>query len=398
MFGLGKIISHARCGLVIDVGSTNVAAAIVVSEVGAFQPTVVWTHVVACPLSAEFHLYHQVKQVATAITKLTTVIETKGTRALARHHPRLRLTDTLVSISAPWSYTLPTPVRYQTSRPCMLTKNQLKMLHDAATEHATATSKTTDLFAELGLEIIAGETTYLSANDYTTKNFVGHTIHDLIFKRDLTVADKSLVVATRQLQTSIAPNTNLVIRSFMQNLHQPVVSHTVPEQVYGIMDMNDEATEVGVASDKQLRVVYNHELGINELARQLARLSNQPLTSAYALLLECRDGQPYHLSPSRRQTWEQLLATYLNRQGELITRCARVTEPPRHFIVYGNGPTRDLVVRLTRQVVNQIVPGATVSLASDKSLKLRVSDEPRLAISLTAFHADTQTLADTANA
>jgi len=374
----------------VDVSSTGVAAAIVLSKVGAPKPVVVWTKAVPGMPSSEFHLASQTRQILNTLTKLTAALESNGLPSFMVHHPRLRLTNTLVSISAPWSYTLPTPVVYQAPQPFMVTKKNFQQLLTTATAQIQASAEKKTLFKELELEILAGETTGVAANDYATKNPLGQVVHRLEFNSDITVAHGKLVTAVRRLQNTVAPATKLTIRSFMYCMQQQALTHTVPEQLYGLIDVSGEATEIGVVSDQQLRVSRNNELGINELVRNLSHVSHQPFTSAYTMLLEESNGQQPKLTTSQKRAWQQVISKYLTTQSDLINRCAQAVELPNHFILYSNPPTHDIALSVVRGVIDQKLPGATVSLVSDKVLDVIVNDEPRLAILASAFHNQTQ--------
>lgn len=386
MFGFKKHAPDARCGLLVDIGSASVAVAIVITEPDELQPTIVWTHTERCPISETYTISTQAKRIVAALTNVSLEIGSAGLKALAQHEPAMRITTTQVSIAAPWSYTVPKRVTYSADEPFLVTQKLLADLNAAAERETVETFGKLDLFNELGLETLSGDTHQYVANGYSVNQPPEQTLQKLTLIRDITIAQKQLVDAVREIHQAVVPRSELKLQSFMQELQSETLRHTIQERTYGMVDISGEASEVGIVRDGQLQTVINNEHGYNDLVRGLSSITQQPSTSAFALLQSSSDSTISTLTETQRKQWDQQCTDFVTTIADLIGRTAAMSELPEHYTLHTDTTLRPLMMTLLKRAIAMSTGEATVSLVSEKLLDITSVDETRLALSIAVFH------------
>ena len=391
MFGFGKHAPDARCGLIVDIGSSSIALAIVVSEIDELQPTIVWTHTEHTPIVADYTLANAGKRIIAALTSVSLEAGGPGLVALAKHDARLRITDTQVSIAAPWSYTVPKKVSYRGDEDFVATASLVEELKETAERETIEQHNNLDLFASLGLETLSGETTQWLANGYAVQDPTGQTVRELTLVHNIAIAQKQLVEAVREVHRTIVPHSSLTITSYMQHMRQNVLANTITEHTYGLIDVSGDATEVGVVNNGHLAAVINNQWGVNSLVRELSIITQQPTSSALALVQASTDGNIAGLHDSQQSAWEAVCDTFIQTQSDIIARAAIAAEQPEHYVVHADSSVRSFVLHLMSAAITKNNASSTVSLVSEKLLEVVTLDETRLALAVAVFHTNTCT-------
>ena len=386
MLGLSQHAPDARCGLILDIGSSSVGAAIVVSEVDEPQPTTVWTHIERCPISDSFNITDLAKRITTAVTNVGLEIGGNGLKSLAEHDGRLRIHETMVSVAAPWSYTVPKRITYAADDAFTVTETLLTELARTAERQTTEEYGKIDLFNSLGLEVLSNDSAQFLANGYAVQSPVGQTITDLVHIQNITIAQKQLLEAVREVHSTVVPKSQLTIGSFIQQMRKKVLTHTIPDHTYGLVDVGGDATEVGVVSNDHLSTVINNQWGYNSLVRELAAITKQPTSAALTMLQESADGAIAHLSDAQQEAWQTVCTEFVATQADLIGRSAAMSELPEHYAIHTDTTMRPIVMALFKRAIANSTGNATVSLVSEKLTDVVSVAETRMALSIAVFH------------
>lgn len=389
MFLLAKHAPDARCGVIIDVGSASVAAAIVVSEIGDEQPKVVWTYTERCPIEDEPDTISLAKKVTAALLAVSMEVSQKGLPALAAHDTSLRVGYMHVSVAAPWSYTVPKRVRYQKEEPFLVTNQILNDLITTAEQETTASHAASPMFEQLGLEVIASDTAYVTANGYAIKDPVGQHTTELVLVRKLSICQKRLVDTIRELHESLVPRAKLAVCSFIDQMQQQVLSRTVTTGTYGLIDISGDATEVGIVVDGVLTSVVSNTWGHYAVARQIAQVTNEPLMSAFARLQELTGTKLNCATATQQAASDEILAQFSQELAAVLSRAALTAELPAHFIVHSDTGLQTFARSMTIAAVSTIThtDSATVTTVSEKLISIVDIPETRLALSVAVFHS-----------
>jgi hypothetical protein len=387
MFGFGKHAPDARCGLVVDIGSASVAAALVVSEVDEAKPTVVWTHTERVLITPEFESDELAKRLLAVLTQVGMELSGPGLKALAQHERSLRVGETHVSVASPWSYTIPKRVVFTADQPTIITEAHVKELVTQAERETTEQQGKNPLFNQLGLEVTSGITDHFTANGYLVNDPVGQELKSLSLTRQLTICQKQLLDAVRELHDSLVPRSKLHIRSFMEQLSSQTAANTMAQRTYGLIDISGEAVEVGVVVGGALESVVSNSFGHYSLVRELAALTKQPLEAAFSVLREDTGSPAGGLSIEQQQEYQTVQAAFAKQLQDTITRTAAGTELPAHYLVHCDTGLRAFAESVVRAAANSLHEEPfSISIVSEKLTDIVTISETRLALSVAVFH------------
>ena len=300
-----------RYGVVIEIGSGSVLVAIVKSNQASAHPEIIWSKREHAPRRNESNLATSAKGVMTALMNAMLLIEGEGKKTLAVLSPLATLNHIQVSISAPWSYTITKVINYNEEKAFIITATLLQSLMDAAQKKITEELKENELASDLGLTIMTRATTDIQANEYKIFDPVGQTAESLTLTQVSAVAQAYLTDAISDLHTKTLPKAAMERFSFMLMFHCIIrdIHHQMTE--YCLIDITDEATEIGIVRGGILRYCTHTAKGINTIARDVAGALDIPTDEAYAFLTE-----PYHthaistLSATKLEKTNIILADY----------------------------------------------------------------------------------------
>src|SRR6056297_370105 len=388
MFFSSRHAPDARCGIIIDVGSASVAAAIVVSEVDSPEPTVVWSYTERCPITESPDTVVLAKKVIATLVNVSMEIGTTGLKTLADHDAQLRPMYLHVAVGAPWSYTVPKQIRYRKDEPFTVTAQLLRELATAAEHETTEAQAASPLFESLGLEVIASTTSHFTANGYHVSDPTGQSTNDLTLVRKVTICQKRLVDAIREVHENIAARATLSITSLMEHMQQHILTRTVSSKSYGLVDISGDATEVGIVAEGVLQNVVSNSLGHYAVAREIAAITHETESSAFARLQECSN-ETLTCAPAAQQAeCAVVLTRFSETLAKLIGQAAQMTELPTHYVVHSDTGLRDFARLMTTNAVNQITNSQHISVATVSEKLTNIADIPetRLALSVAVFH------------
>lgn len=391
MFGFGKHAPDARCGVVIDVGSASVAAAILISEPDEQHPTVVWTHTERCPVGDDFEVIGAAKRIATAIMNVSLELASSGTTTLASYDPKQTITELQVAIAAPWCYTVPKRVTHTAETGFTVDQTLLNELSQAAEREATQTYAAHPLFDALGLAVIASSTAHIIANGYPVANPRGKTVTELTLLQHFTICQKNLLDAIYELQNTVLPKTKLQVSSFMGHMRTQVLVNTLPQTTYGLLDISGDASEIGIVVNGQLHTVMSNSWGHNAIARELAAITNQPPETALSRLKDERTGLLEDLPEQQAAEYKTVKANFVTKLSDLIERATTEAELPAHYLLHTDTGLHGLGELLAREAIAAVgTEQHSLSLVSQKLLDVAPIQETRLALAAAVFHTTPQ--------
>lgn len=374
MFGKKPVNPDRRCGVVIDIGSASVAIGIVVSDADAPAPELIWSNVERCPIAEELNLSELSKRVTTTLANNMLTLGSAGLTALADFDSTLTIQSCDVTVSAPWTYTVPKRIHATFDEPTEITKKLVADLVKTAEDSIMQTFGNNDVFAELGLTRINSDTTSFTLNGYTVREPYGHEVTDLALTRLVSVCQKRLFDAISETHDKIIPKSKLRVGAFMSQLHHSPITATTGQKTYGLIDASGEAIEVGIVIDSHLSSVMHVVWGHYAAARSIRITTQEPLESALARLKNSDTITPAH-------------AQYSSKLLEAISRAAMQSELPSHFYVHCETGYHELVTRIAEKALALLGAHApSVSIISAKVLPHIEIEESRLALSLAVFH------------
>ena len=284
MFGLGTHGPDGRYGLVVDIGSTSVGLAIVASEPGLDLPVQVWAHREHAPLQGKDDLSVSERHLKTAILNAFLEFSQHGLATLAQHDRAGRVTHVMTAIAAPWSYTLSKTVTLKHEEPFDLTPAIVRQLSEKATKHAKDVLRHDEIAARLQLRTISDEIISITANDYTIHVQEALAISKVTVTMLTGLAREGIVAAIEEAIDKVVPKAAVSINTFMALFYQAVRDHLPNLQEVCLLDVTNEATELGVVRSGVLRHTSHIPYGYHTLARHLEKASNLSHEEARGLM------------------------------------------------------------------------------------------------------------------
>ncbi len=329
-----------RYGVIIEIGSGSVLVAIVRSTAGSNHPDIIWSVREQTVRREISDLSSGAKNVLTALMNVVLLVESEGKAALKAAAPGATLTHIQVSITAPWSYTITKVISYSTEGTFTVTAALIASLMDAAQKKITEDLKENELASDLGLTIMTRATTDILANGYKTSDPVGEKAETITLTQVSAVAQSYLTDAIADVHTKVLPRASIERFSFMLMFHCIIrdLHHSMTE--YCLIDVTDEATEIGIVRGGILHYCTHTAFGISTLAREIAICLNIPIDEAVAFLRE-----PYHshqlseLTDAKRAEVEIVFSHYQAAVTALFHETGDTLSIPKVLFIHGGADT-----------------------------------------------------------
>ncbi len=332
--------SNVRFGVVIEIGSGSVLVSIVKSDFSQRHPDIIWAKREYATKQKNTDIATSAKGVMTALMNVMLLIEGDGQKALHAVQPGAKLTSVQVSISAPWSYTITKVINYSEEKPFVITPALLQKLMAVAEKKVVDELRENELASDLGLTIMTRATTDIQANEYKTSDPIGKTAETLTLTQVSAVAQEYLTAAITDLQKKVLPKASLERYSFMLMFH--CITRDIHTQMteYCLIDITNEATEIGVVRGGILRYCTHTTSGISTIARKISVALDIPHDEAHAFLRE-----PYHshvmesLTPTKSAVVAEILDEYKADITNLLHETGDSLSIPKTILLHGGQQT-----------------------------------------------------------
>jgi hypothetical protein len=111
---------------------------------------------------------------------------------------------------------------------------------------------------------------------------------------------------------------------------------------YCLVDITDEATEIGIVRGGILRYCTHTAYGIGTLARKVAETLNLPIDQAYSFMREPNYSHTLsELSPEKRSAVENILTSYQQAVTELFHETGDALSIPKVLFLHGSFQTEE---------------------------------------------------------
>lgn len=329
-----------RYGVILEIASGSVLAAIVRSERDTPHPDIIWSMREYAKRTTEQDLSISAKGVLTALINVTLATESAGRAALKTYDKTASLKYVQVSITAPWSYTISKVINYTETGTFTITTALITSLMEAAQKKIVEELKENEVASDLGLVIMTRATTDIQANEYRTLDPVGQKAETLTLTQVSGVAQTYITDAINEIHKKVLPHTAIERYSFMLLFHCVIreLHHNTTE--YCLVDITDEATEIGIVRDGILRYCTHTPLGISSIARELATVLSLPIDEAHAFLRE-----PYYshalgeMKAENRAKVEAILTEYQSAVTDLFHETGDTLSIPKVLFLHGGFQT-----------------------------------------------------------
>lgn len=316
--------------LLIDIGSGSVGLAICHS--GSKQkPNVVWSHREHIPLRHIDSLSQSSKAIVTTLMNSVMLFEQHGRTALAEYQSDATITTVQATVAAPWSYTTTRSISFSQEEPFEITTSLVNDLALAAGQQTIDEFNQEHSLESLGVTETGRCVLDTYANGYRLSSLNKQRANEITLTHATSLIRNEIVDAVTEMTQKLFTQTELRITSFM--LANYFTTRHLKPHVYDmcLVDITDEATEIGIVRDGALLYSTHSPYGRSSLAREIATVTNVPLHEAFSSF-------PAKDSIETNPDLQQIFTTYTAKIQDLFTQTGdRLTIPRNLYIQVSAG-------------------------------------------------------------
>jgi cell division ATPase FtsA len=355
-------ISHSddRYGVVIDIGSGSVLAAIVHSHATEKHPTIVWSHREHAPLRNVDSLEQSSKAVMTALVNAAMLLDSEGRKALYNYNSAAALTEMQCGISAPWSYTVTKTINYKQEELFVVTRELIDELSQTINEKIHSELRDNESLQKLGLEVVSHATMEVLSNGYRIEDPDGGEATSLLISRASTVTQQYLINALDELREKLFPKATIQKFSFILLFYATMRELFSKQYDLCLVDITFEATEIGIIRDGVLTYSTHTPFGSFSLAREIAEVTAVPLHEAFGYL---HTDKPYSfmiaLNKEKREEVEKIFEAYTERVSQLFHETGDELSIPKQIALHADIKSETLFMDLIERAAKRAIKSAS---------------------------------------
>jgi cell division ATPase FtsA len=342
---LGK--AKDRYGILIDIGSGSVLAAIVHSNHNHEHPIIVWAHREHVQLKKIDSIEQSAKAVMSALMSTCIKLDGEGRKALSAYKPSAKLSLTQVSIAAPWSYTVTKTVNFKHEDPFVVTKHFLDELVETAQKQVEDELGQKLNSIDIGLTVIARSTMDLLSNGYRIDHPIGERAKEINLTQATVVAQSYVNNGVTEVQQKLFPGASIQSLSFVLMLYCTIRSlHPHTDDVC-LVDITDEASEIGIIRDGSLKYSTHTPFGMFSLAREISEVANVPLHEAFGYLRAPSINAVKTKVPDNKHSEITLIFdAYIQKLTELLNETGDSLSIPKEILLHIEASSTELFTEL----------------------------------------------------
>lgn len=378
--------SDIRYGLVVDVGSGSVGAALVSSDPSQKNPQIIWSHRERMAIKRETDLPNTAKNITAALVNCLLSVSSEGMKALKEHNKKASLKTIQIAISAPWSYTVNKTVSYSKEEPYEITKKLVRELTQVAEQQALEVIDENKVIEKLGLTTITKATVDISANGYHVQEAYGQCANHISISHISAIAQKHLLDAITETTDKVFPNVNLERYSFML-VYYCVLQRLAPDTTeICLVDVTFEATEIGIIRDGILRYSTHCPFGAYTLAREIAQACDIPEAEALGYL-RGNKALESNLGPEKLANLRSVVESYEKSVAALFRRTGDQLSIPRPVFIHTDARSENFFADSIKKAAAQATKTEHgIHLVTSKFLEEDTHNDSAILLSAHFFH------------
>lgn len=327
-----------RYGLVVDIGSGSVVVSIVESDPTYSHPKIIWSKYEYAPLRQITALNESRKRLINALVNAFIAFDSEGRSFLLERDKKAKLEEIQVTISAPWSYSLTKTISYKNDKKSFsLTNHFVEELLDIARQKVEEDVEDNEVINGLDLEIVSRVISGILANDYPIKYINKQKINAIKLIELNSVFDRKVDEKIESIVSQVFQESKVEKFSFMTAFYYTVLDLKPKLEDFCLVDVTDEATEIGVVRNNILSYCTHTPYGLVSLARELSNILGITINEAkeYFDLDNPKDYLEKY-SEAKKQDVKSVIIEYQNRLEKLFKRTGDDLSVPKVFFLNGD--------------------------------------------------------------
>lgn len=320
---------------ILDVGSGSVLAAIVHVTTAEQEPTVIWAHREHTRLKKVSSINQGVKALLAALLNVSMKLDSEGRSALQEYDKNATLSTTQCTMAAPWSFTVTKTINIKQEEPIEISANLIDELVRTSVKQVSDELQEQEKTNDIGLQIITRSTMDVLCNGYRVENPEGEEAQSLKLTQATVVAQENIMTEIYEVISKLFPSTQVQATSFMLLLYSVIRSiHSEIDDVC-LIDITDEASEVGIVRDGSLTYTTHTPFGIVSLAREIAEIADIPLSEALGHTKAASVKDLLDLFPKTKQSHlQKMVDAYVARLANLFNETGDSLSIPKKVFVH----------------------------------------------------------------
>lgn len=329
--------NKTRYGVIIDIGSGSVLAAIISSNPDKSSPDIIWSKREHSPLRQINSVSDSAKSVMTSLMNVLMNLDGEGRQVFRKKTGESKLPFLQVTIAAPWSYTATKTIAYEAKEAFEVTDTLIDELVRTADKKVEEEMLENEKIHKLGLEIISKTTLQIIANGYPIAVGEEQMTNSVKVVESSSVAQEYLIDAIDDARNKILTKSTLEQYSFMLPYYFVVNDSVATTSDYCLVDVTYEATEIGIVREGVLNYCTHTPYGSFSIARELSETLGVPLEEAFGYLSV--DDMSDFLAPfseEKKTEVVQILKSYQDKLVGLFRETGDSLSIPRKIYLHGN--------------------------------------------------------------
>jgi hypothetical protein len=327
MFGFGSKKDTPHIGALIDVGSESVGIAIVSSHEHEMYPKILFSHRVHMRITQhEGTQEERMRHMREALFSANLILSRDGLEALSVAYPHSTIHDILLTVSAPWSYTIPKSIVYSGTDEVKVTRALIDELsQNAETEVRTMIEKENPEYTK-GFTIVERTTTDVRINDYLVEDPLGLKGKDISLVHVTGLMPNDIVNTVEDVGEKVFPHVSIRPHTFLLVLYCVLRELLKDTASLTIVHVTGETTEFGIVENNMLIESISVPSGLNTIIREHMEKGHGTGSEVRSLLSLYGEDK---LAPKDREFTQAILSTYTEGIREALRSHAGTHRLPR---------------------------------------------------------------------
>lgn len=281
MFHFGSRGNMPIYGVLFDIGSGSVGAAIVESHPERTLPTLIYSTRSSLRVSTE---EQDVRRVREALLAASLTLSQEGQAALRAHNTKAKISRMLVTCGSPWAYTLARNVSYENDESFKVTKSLLHDLAESAEEEILTYIRKDNQKAHEALEVVERATMDIAINDYVITNPLHKTGTTCSLSHMVGLVPQEIITALNEVHSKLFPTTELKVHTYLLSLYCVLRDLYPDTHAFSIIDVTGEATEFGIVENNLLIENTCVPYGSNTFTRGIMKETGSPASDIETMI------------------------------------------------------------------------------------------------------------------
>ena len=347
----GTGVSQYEFGLLLDIESGSIGAAIVTKPTHGCS-TITWSIRQELPFRSSIAFDDAANDLKKAIRDVAARSGIEGIRELRATNPEASISEVLVRIAAPWSFTITKTVHTKHDRAFTVTRGLIAALERRAVEEAGTAAKAAG-DALNTLTMISNKTINVGINGYRVQTGALQETTNISLSQAIEFTYADLKAAIEDAVDRAFPMADISIHTAMETYCSALTTLPIHVDNSCLLIVGAEATELGVIRDGILCHTTYTPYGMRTLARQLHDNSgiSQPEAMSYL-----RSDGTLDLG-SKKERIDEVIELFETNLVELLERTGDTLLLPKTVFMHADAAAGPFFVKRVEAAMKRTVGG-----------------------------------------